>query len=190
QAQCLACGLVLDPAARRARGRACDRRSLAELVCGPSCHWHGATRDFLSSRQRHGRDRLFPVEGFVKCVPKNLHLPQLKSALIYFAGPGVELLVAAAVALLVGPDQLFTSSDDYLLIVWQSLALASTVQAVLNLLPHAIPTPEGLIANDGLGIIRSFFMPQAYYAEMIGQTYGEKDHDWESYDPADWWNRR
>src|SRR5262245_61612787 len=32
--------------------------------------------------------RLLPVEGFVKCVPTDLRWPRLKSALIYFAGPG------------------------------------------------------------------------------------------------------
>src|SRR5687768_2547042 len=32
--------------------------------------------------------RLFPIQGYVTCVPRNLVLPRLKSALIYFAGPG------------------------------------------------------------------------------------------------------
>src|SRR3984893_6786158 len=68
--------------------------------------------------------RLWPVEGFVKCVPRNLRAPHLKSALIYLAGPGVELLLAGAILLLVGPDELLRKSDDYLLIIWQSLALA------------------------------------------------------------------
>src|SRR5262249_22987320 len=45
--------------------------------------------------------RLVPIEGFVRCVPRNLHYPRLKSAVIYFAGPGVELLLALAVLLLI-----------------------------------------------------------------------------------------
>ena len=133
--------------------------------------------------------RLFPVEGFIKCVPCDLRLPQLKSALIYFAGPDVDLLLALAIFLLVGPDHLLTSSDNYLIIVWQSLALASAVEGVLNLVPHSITTHESKIPNDGLGIIRSFLMPESYYASMIGLTYNEKLGDWESYDPADWWKR-
>jgi membrane-associated protease RseP (regulator of RpoE activity) len=133
--------------------------------------------------------RLIPVEGFVRCVPRNLHLPHLKSACIYFAGPGVELLLALAILLLVGPATLLSQSDDYLIIVWQSLALASTAQAVLNLIPHSTRTPEGEVPNDGLGIIRSFFMSKAYYAEMIGHTYNEQDQDWQAHDPADWWKR-
>ncbi len=56
--------------------------------------------------------RLFPVEGFVKCVPMNLRQPHLKSALIYFAGPGIELLLAALILLLVGPENLFRRSDE------------------------------------------------------------------------------
>src|SRR5262245_7040818 len=36
--------------------------------------------------------RLLPLEGFIRCVPTRLRLPQLESALIYFAGPGAELL--------------------------------------------------------------------------------------------------
>lgn len=134
--------------------------------------------------------RLFPVEGFVTCVPRDLHLPRLKSACISLAGPGVELLLALIVLLLVGPKRLFTISDDYLLIFWQSLALACTVQGVLNLIPHAIPRPEGPIFSDGLGIIRSFLLPPAHYAELIGHTYNERERHWETYDPADWWKRR
>jgi hypothetical protein len=130
--------------------------------------------------------RLIPVEGFVRSVPTNLYLPHLKSACIYFAGPGVELLLALIILLLVGPDTLLSPSDDYLVIVWQSLALASAAQAVLNLIPHSVRTPAGEIPNDGLGIIRSFFLPESYYAEMMGNTYNEREKDWERYDPADW----
>jgi hypothetical protein len=133
--------------------------------------------------------RLFPVEGFVRTVPTNLRLPHLKSALIYFAGPGIELVLAALILLLVGPDRLFTRADDYLLIVWQSLAIAATAQGVLNLIPHSIQTPGGDVANDGLGIIRSFMLPESHYAAMIGHTFNEGDREWEPQDRADWWKR-
>jgi membrane-associated protease RseP (regulator of RpoE activity) len=133
--------------------------------------------------------RLIPVEGFVTCAPRNLHLPQLKSACIYFAGPGVELFLAAAILFIIGPDRLLTKSNDYLLIVWQSLALASAAQGVLNLIPHSITTPDGERVNDGLGIIRSFLLPQSHYAQMIGRTYRVQQRDCEEPDPADWWKR-
>ena len=130
-----------------------------------------------------------PVEGFVSCVPRNLHLPRLKSALIYFAGPGVELLLSLVILLIVRPDRLFSRSDDYVIIVCQSLAIAATFQAVVNLIPHAIVRPEGSIANDGLGIIRSFLRPESDFANMIGRTYNRREREWQEHDPADWWKR-
>lgn len=131
--------------------------------------------------------RLLPIEGFVRNVPTNLHLPQLKSALIYFAGPAANLLVAGIVLLMVGPDRLLTPSEDYGTIVWQSLALAAAIQGVLNLLPQYIQTSDGFIPNDGLGIIRSFLLPNSYYASMIGWTYNEREGEWETPDSADRW---
>src|SRR5262249_54237943 len=55
--------------------------------------------------------RAFPIEGFCASVPKNLRWPRLKSALIYLAGPGVELLLLGIVALLVGPRTLLSRSE-------------------------------------------------------------------------------
>lgn len=133
--------------------------------------------------------RMLPVEGFVRCVPTRLRRPQLESALIYFAGPGVELLLALAVLLFVGPDRLFSPSQQYATIAWQSLALAATTQAVLNLLPFATQSGDRVMHSDGLGIITSFLLPTAAYAEMIGQEFNEETQEWESDDPADWWKR-
>ncbi|HYH64369.1 MAG TPA: M50 family metallopeptidase [Urbifossiella sp.] len=133
--------------------------------------------------------RLVPIEGFVKCVPKDLRHPRLKSACIYFAGPGVELLLAVVILLVVGPDRLLAKSDDYIVIGWQSLAIAAAVQGVLNLIPQSLKTPGGEIPNDGLGIILSFLRPDRYYADMIGGTYNEQTRDWDAYDSADWWKR-
>jgi hypothetical protein len=133
--------------------------------------------------------RLFPVEGFVRTVPTNLRLPHLKSALIYFAGPGVELLLAALILLLIGPNRLLTRADDYVLIVWQSLAIAAAAQGVLNLIPHYIQTTTGDVPNDGLGIIRSFLLPESHYAQMLGHTFNDQDREWDPYDSADWWKR-
>jgi hypothetical protein len=131
--------------------------------------------------------RVVPVEGFVRCVPTRLRLPHLESALIYFAGPGVELLLAATVLVLVGPDRLFSASQDYELVVWRSLAVAAASQAVLNLLPFAVTTRDGLLQSDGLGIIVSFLRPTSYYARMIDWP-GDADQEGdEASDPADWW---
>jgi hypothetical protein len=125
--------------------------------------------------------RLVPVEGFVQCVPANLHWPQFKSALIYFAGPGIELLLALVILWAVGPDRLLNPSADFGVLLLQCLALAATSQAVINLIPHAVFTPDGQLANDGLGILLSFVQPTAYYAEMLRPT----QRDGAAYDPAD-----
>jgi hypothetical protein len=118
--------------------------------------------------------RLFPVEGFVRCAPRDLRRPQLKQACIYFAGPGVELLLALVILLVVGPDRLLTKTTDYLLIGWQSLAAAGAAQGVLNLIPQSLKTPRGEIPNDGLGILCSVLRPDRYYADMIRDTHPER----------------
>lgn len=114
--------------------------------------------------------RMFPIEGFVRCTPTNLNLPGFKHALIYFAGPGADLLVALLTLALLGPDRLFIPSDQYIDILWQSLALAAASQGIMNLIPMSTSTPDGFIANDGLGILLSLARPSSVYAEMIEQA--------------------
>lgn len=129
--------------------------------------------------------RAVPIEGFVKSVPTNLRQPHLKSALIYLAGPGVELVLAAVVLAAIGPARMFAKTDAYLIIALQSLALIATTQAVLNLLPHSIylsPSDQQGIPNDGLGILRSFQYPESHYARLIGQQYDPRANKW---GPAD-----
>ena len=48
------------------------------------------------------------------------------------------------------------------------------VSAFMNLIPHAVATQNGTVANDGLGIIRSFLLPTEVYAAMIGKTFAEE----------------
>jgi hypothetical protein len=131
--------------------------------------------------------RLIPIEGFVRCLPTKLRLPQLECALIFFAGPGVGLAVALIILSAVGPDDLLSASEDYGLIVWQSLALAATSQAILNLIPIAVRNLEGEMVSDGLGIILSLLRPTSYYAAMMGASDNEAQQDWEPPDAADWW---
>jgi membrane-associated protease RseP (regulator of RpoE activity) len=133
--------------------------------------------------------RMLPVEGFVTNVPRNLRQPQLKSALIYFAGPGMDLLVASLVLVLVGPERLTTPSEEYWMIAYQSLAVAGLVQGVVNLVPHGVQVADGWVANDGLGILRAFTLPDSHYAAMVGMTFDEKEDEWQTRDPEDWWKR-
>lgn len=46
--------------------------------------------------------RMLPIEGFVRCRPRDLRWPRLKHALVYFAGPGIELLLATAMLWVLG----------------------------------------------------------------------------------------
>jgi hypothetical protein len=146
------------------------------------------------ARFRWGRTqieiRALPLEGFVQTVPTNLNHPRLKSALIYFAGPGTELLLLGILLAAVGPGTLLTLSPSYPLLAAQSLAVAILVSSFVNLVPHSVMMEGRPIANDGLGILNSFLVPESYFAEMIGARYNEKEDDWEEYDPADWWKRR
>ena len=46
--------------------------------------------------------RTFPIEGFVQTYPLDLKSPRAKDALIYSAGPGIELVLAAIITSTVG----------------------------------------------------------------------------------------
>jgi len=137
----------------------------------------------------HVQLRSFPVEGFVRCVPRNLAWPRTKSALIYFAGPGIELAAAACVLWLAGPQRLLAQPESVGVAALQGLALAAASGGVLNLLPHGVTVDGVQVPNDGLGILRSFVLPEAYFAQQIGRTYNPTTDTWDEYDPADWWKR-
>jgi hypothetical protein len=124
--------------------------------------------------------RLFPVEGFVQPAPTNLRYPRLKSALIYLAGPGAELLLLAVVALAIGPDRLTTRTEEVGMLVAQSLAVAILFSAFVNLVPHTAAGQGGqMVANDGLGIIQSLFRPESDFAEQIHQRFDVPEDNWE-----------
>ncbi|HKB34877.1 MAG TPA: M50 family metallopeptidase, partial [Gemmataceae bacterium] len=129
--------------------------------------------------------RLLPLEGYVLPRPCNLRAPRLKSALIYFAGPGAELLLLAIVAAILGPSTLLTHSENIGIMAAQALGVAVLFSAFCNLVPHAVDMPGGRVANDGLGIIRSFSLPDSHFAEMIAhppdvetEEWAEEEDDW------------
>src|SRR5262249_7058124 len=133
--------------------------------------------------------RTLPLVGFVQTVPGDLRWPQAKSALIYFAGPGIELLLVGALALAVGPDVLLTATTDYGMLAVQSLAAAAAVGAVLNLLPLGTWTPNGWMPSDGLGIWQSLGTPTGHYAAMMGYDFDSGAvGSWQPDDP-DWWKK-
>jgi hypothetical protein len=109
--------------------------------------------------------RRLPIEGFVSLRPRDLRSPRLKSAFIYFAGPGIELSLAAVVLVALGPETLFTRTEEVAVIAAQSFCLAVAVGAFFNLIPHTLRGPG--TQSDGLGILRSFARSDEYFAQMI-----------------------
>jgi hypothetical protein len=114
--------------------------------------------------------RMIPLEGFVSIAPKNLRGVRIKHALIYFAGPGIELLVFLGIMLFLGTDQMFSQNDNYLQIALQSLGFAALVGAVINLIPLGIRTEHGTSPNDGLGIILSLLRSNADYEVWVREN--------------------
>ncbi len=108
--------------------------------------------------------RTFPIEGFVEPYPRDLHSPRMKDALIYAAGPGIELLLAFALVLLMGKATMFTLTDHLGILFVQSFACAAVTGAILNLIPMSVASGDGRVPNDGLGILLAFGRSDADYS--------------------------
>ena len=131
------------------------------------CHVHRIVIGYgrvLGRFQFRGADlevRMFPVEGFVSFREWRQPLTRLQRALVYFAGPGAELVILAVVVVVVGPTKLLTQSDSIAMIAAQSLCVCILLGALFNLIPHsspragAGPCEDARTPNDGLGIVLS-----------------------------------
>lgn len=121
--------------------------------------------------------RSIPLEGFVQIAPKTLYFARIKHALIYFAGPGIELLVFFIIMLMLGGmEQLFTITNDYTRIALQSFAFAALAGALLNLIPLGIITKEGTTPNDGMGILLCLFSTEMDYELWIRESESEPEN--------------
>jgi len=119
--------------------------------------------------------RSIPLEGFVQIAPKTVNLARFKHALIYFAGPGIELLAFFMISYWLGGfDQLFTITNDYTRIALQSFAFAALAGAVLNLIPLGIVTKDGSTPNDGMGILLCLFSSGMDYELWIREDEKEQ----------------
>ncbi len=127
--------------------------------------------------------RMIPLEGFVQIAPKNLTFARFKHALIYFAGPGIELLLFFIIALYFGGfAQLFNtddfaSSSNYWHIALKSFAFAALAGAVINLIPIGIITKDGSTPNDGMGILLCLFATEMDYEAWIKETEQDDDNE-------------
>ena len=100
------------------------------------------------------RVKLAPVEGYVLPVPTGRGAFRLKSAFVYAAGPGAELLLLGLLLAVFGVDGIFNDSDAVAPIALQSLAIVILLGAGFNLLPFHT---EGAV-SDGLGILSAPFL--------------------------------
>ncbi|MEE9326819.1 MAG: M50 family metallopeptidase [Cocleimonas sp.] len=122
--------------------------------------------------------RSIPLEGFVQIAPRTVQLARFKHALIYFAGPGIELVVFFSIMLFLGGvDNLFTISNNYSRIAIQSFAFAALAGAILNLIPLGITTKDGSSPNDGLGIILCLFSTNMDYELWIRESQQESNRE-------------
>lgn len=119
--------------------------------------------------------RLIPIEGFVQFNPVYGRGMRYKHALTYFAGPGIELLVAASIMGLMGWDNFFLIEDDYWKLAFQALAYAALAGAIINLIPMGVVTRDGETPNDGLGILVSLFSSEKDYKKALASEGESED---------------
>ena len=108
--------------------------------------------------------KAFPLVGLVSLTPQAIKRPRLENALIYAAGPGIELLSVLMVIQLFGYETLTTSTDSIGIVAAQSWCVAAIFGAGLNLLPFS-PAP-GMV-TDGMGILLSPFLPRAHFEGLL-----------------------
>ncbi|MGB1254879.1 MAG: M50 family metallopeptidase [Thiolinea sp.] len=118
--------------------------------------------------------RMIPLEGFVQIAPLTATGARFKHALIYFAGPGIELLLFFIIMLAMGTDNFFRIEDEYGRLMLQALAFAALAGAVINLIPMGVVTRDGNTPNDGMGIILSLFSKDEVYHKWVAEARQEQ----------------
>lgn len=111
--------------------------------------------------------RTIPISGFAQPRPADLISPQLKQATIYAAGPGIELLLVAGIALFIGPGELLQRSSNVGIIALQSFCVAAIFGAGFNLIPFSHQTKDGIAWSDGLGMIMSWKIPTSEFERRL-----------------------
>jgi hypothetical protein len=112
-----------------------------------------------------------PAGGHVDLAPRHLRQVRLRSALIYLAGPGSELLIGLALGLAIGWHTVFSPSVATTVIAVQATLAAIALDALFNLLPMKTTPRDKLVGeghpNDGLGIIMSFLWPIRVFEQRL-----------------------
>ncbi|MFC1641491.1 site-2 protease family protein [Myxococcota bacterium] len=117
------------------------------------------------------RVRASPLEGYVAPSPASLRAARGKSAFVYAAGPGAELLLVGLLWLWLG-EELTQASQATGVIVAQSLAVAALMGALFNLVPF--PTAGGM--SDGLGILVSLWAGDEMFRHRLTQPFVREAH--------------
>lgn len=125
-------------------------------------------------RLRWGGTRItfktLPVQGHIRAgATRPLPLTGVRHALVFLAGPGIELLLVGFIAAFIGSEELLQrpQAHETGLIAWQALALAATLGAVLNLIPFSI----GGRMSDGLGFLLSFTLGEGDARALVAAPY-------------------
>lgn len=108
-----------------------------------------------------------PLGGFVAIAPRHLRQVRLRSAFIYFMGPGLPLGLLGVIVLAVGRTRLLAPTHDLGLLALQAIAIAILLGAAVNLLPRYARRDDPILGpmtpSDGMGIIMSFVWPRAAF---------------------------
>lgn len=111
--------------------------------------------------------KAFPLSGYVLPRPANLKSPRLKSTIIYAAGPGIEAVCVLLLIFIIGPEKIFRLSDSIPLIAAQSFCVAAALGLIFTLVPHKTSSGGGESWSDGMGILYSWRLPDAYFTRQI-----------------------
>ena len=115
-----------------------------------------------------------PIQGHVLPLPRDLKSPRLKNTLIYAAGPGIELLLILIIYLIIGHDVMFSRVESVPIVALQSFCIAAAMGAIINLIP--MTTDEGSW-NDGMGILRSWTIPDEQFERWISPAEAKSKAD-------------
>lgn len=113
--------------------------------------------------------RSIPLIGYAAIIPEGASPGQtarlrLSNAFVYFAGPGIELLVVAGLVLVLGWETMTTRADSVAVVAAQSVAVAALVGAILNLIPHTGPDGSW---SDGMGLVMSPFLTEGHFEQRM-----------------------
>lgn len=123
------------------------------------------------------RLKMYPIAGWVTPVPTTLRGVRWRSALVYLAGPLVELTLVLVLLGVIGWDEMLSRTDRVGVIAAQGVALAALLDVIGNLIPRSAQTEHGWSHTDGLGALRALSRPRAEYVALVREVHEEKIAD-------------